>query len=97
MHRGTCFRAEQDFVRQLTAGYEYVWIGLNDLVVEGRYVWTDGSATDYQNWAPHQPDNLNDSDCVFLLPDGTWDDGRCAHHPFGTTPPKVFVCMTATT
>ena len=33
------------------------WIGLADLSQEGRFVWSDGSATDFLNWEPGQPDN----------------------------------------
>jgi Cu/Zn superoxide dismutase len=31
------------------------WIGLNDEQEEGEFVWTDGSATNFLNWAPGEP------------------------------------------
>ncbi|XP_037071056.1 CD209 antigen-like protein E [Pollicipes pollicipes] len=88
---------EQAFLQTFASGHEYAWIGFNDLAQEGQFRWTDASVVNYTNWAPHQPDNLNDSDCVFLLPNGQWDDGECEHKPFHTTPAKVFVCKTAAT
>uniref|UniRef100_A0A8D0EKF2 MRC1 protein n=1 Tax=Strix occidentalis caurina TaxID=311401 RepID=A0A8D0EKF2_STROC len=31
------------------------WIGLNDILSELNFVWTDGSAVSYTNWAPDSP------------------------------------------
>merc|ERR1712106_570485 len=36
------------------------WIGLNDLSHENTFVWADGSAAHYVNWADGQPNNLLD-------------------------------------
>ena len=46
---------------------------------------------------PGQPDNLNDSDCVFLLPYGTWDDGQSERRASGNTPARAHVCETPVT
>lgn len=37
---------------------QMTWIGLHS-VVQGQWIWSDGSPTDYINWAPGQPDNPN--------------------------------------
>ena len=66
------------------------WIGLNDNTREGRWTWLDGSATDFHNWSPGQPDNhvldgsdnlegsdqtIDDEDVVELRSgDGWWND-----------------------
>ena len=42
---------EYDFIIHLTANldeYFYVWLGGNDLVTEGSWEWSDGTAWDYQ-------------------------------------------------
>ena len=88
---------ENAFLKTFVSAYDYVWIGFNDLDNENSFQWTDRSAVDYTNWAAGQPDNLNDSDCVFLLPDGTWDDGECEWQAWHTTPAKAYVCKTAAT
>lgn len=31
------------------------WIGLNDILSELNFVWTDGNAVSYTNWAPDSP------------------------------------------
>ena len=85
---------DNSILRRLTSDSDHVWIGLNDIEDEGSFQWTDGSPVNYTNWAPGQPDNLNDSDCVFLLPDGTWDDGQCEWRASGNTPAKAYVCET---
>ena len=33
------------------------WIGLNDLVTEGTFVWTNGDALSYTNWYAGEPNN----------------------------------------
>uniref|UniRef100_A0A665UEQ5 C-type lectin domain-containing protein n=1 Tax=Echeneis naucrates TaxID=173247 RepID=A0A665UEQ5_ECHNA len=43
------------------------WVGLNDINVEGQFVYTDGTPADFLLWAPNQPDNYqNNEDCVHL-------------------------------
>jgi Lectin C-type domain len=49
-----------------------LWIGLNDVVSEGQFVWSSGEIAGYRNWSPTyaQPDNFNyghsDEDYVLL-------------------------------
>ena len=34
-----------------------MWLGLNDRLSEGWFIWSDGSQLDYNEWLLHQPDN----------------------------------------
>uniref|UniRef100_A0A8C3H2A9 Uncharacterized protein n=1 Tax=Corvus moneduloides TaxID=1196302 RepID=A0A8C3H2A9_CORMO len=55
------------------------WIGLNDMLSELNFVWSDGSALSYTNWAKDSPKLF---DCVSLKrgpPDdtGKWNNEEC--------------------
>ncbi|NXM05193.1 MRC1 protein, partial [Tyrannus savana] len=68
------------------------WIGLNDLLSELNFVWADGSAVSYTNWAPDSPKlvepylfdtlrpedghNLQQFDCVSLKRGPADDTGK---------------------
>jgi hypothetical protein len=44
-----------------------LWIGLNDLAVEGMFEWISGEPVTYLNWAPDRPRDLDpDDDCVHI-------------------------------
>ena len=66
----------------LTSGVEIVWLGLTDLVREGRWVWNSNrQEATYFNWRHGAPDDShyfeNGQDCAMILSDGTWDDHWC--------------------
>lgn len=39
-----------------------VWIGLNDIANEGKFVWTDGADTTFKNWATGKPNGISAND-----------------------------------
>ena len=56
------------------------WIGLNDRIVEGLFVWTNKENSSFRYWAPKQPNDWNNEDCVRTLGARhgyTWNDVPC--------------------
>jgi hypothetical protein len=54
------------------------WIGLNDLLVEGTFVWVTGEPVAYTNWSPGEPSNNSGvQHCVRMAADARWDDDEC--------------------
>merc|ERR1712241_348788 len=57
------------------------WLGLTDLAHEGTFRWQESHhVAEYTNWAPSQPNGIDDNDCVWKsfhydLPG--WDDVPC--------------------
>jgi cysteine-rich repeat protein len=65
------------------------WIGFSDINLEGTFVWSNGDAVTFTNFAAGQPDDFNgNEDCVHLLGDGTWNDFPCTktNHPLCEIP-----------
>lgn len=58
----------------------HLWIGLNDVSLEGRFVWVSGESVGYTNWLLGQPDNnggVEDyvhMEAPFALGPGKWND-----------------------
>ena len=56
---------DQSKVAALMVNHGNYWIGLNDRTTEGTFVWSDGNAVSFQNWAPGEPnDHEHDEDCA---------------------------------
>jgi len=51
------------------------WIGLNDIALEGQFVWSSGESVSYLNWAANEPNNLNNEDgVIFEVALPHWND-----------------------
>ena len=62
------------------AGYlQGAWIGLNDILNESIFIWSDNTSFNYSSWHPDEPNNLGDEDCGEINFDtfGKWNDERC--------------------
>ncbi|XP_072570731.1 uncharacterized protein [Paramormyrops kingsleyae] len=73
---------ERTWVRT-QVGTDIYWIGLNDIVSEGVWEWTDGSVyyPYLAYWKPGQPDNWgDDEDCAQIIGanNGQWNDEPCS-------------------
>ncbi|CAH3153756.1 unnamed protein product, partial [Porites evermanni] len=79
-HLVTVHNQEENVYIQHRHNGERSWIGLNDRRVEGSFVWTNKEISSFQFWAPQQPNNLKNEDCVHALgaKDGySWNDVSC--------------------
>ena len=64
--------SENDFVKNL-ANNENIWLGLNDIEIEGLYKWENNTEYNYNNWGVGQPSSFNDSDdYVVMQNNGKW-------------------------
>ena len=71
-------------MKLLTFEFDVAWIGLNDRLKEGQYVWSDGTTFNssvFNNWANGQPDNHRNEDCVETM-HGKWNDQSCSAERF---------------
>ena len=75
---------EQAFIQsQLpTEAGQGLWIGLNDIVHKGSYVWTNGAPYEFKVWANGQPNRTQNQNCVLINPNGdhqagTWRTAGC--------------------
>lgn len=60
-------------------GYSW-WIGLDDALEEGTYVWSDGTPLDFEFWAGGEPNDSGGSEDCGHLADwagGAWNDIGC--------------------
>ena len=73
-----------------SAGLLNVWLGLQDYVHEGRWVWNSNRHQPaYTNWAPGEPNDDDDGkeNCMELNEDSwLWNDEDCSHK-------KHFICQ----
>merc|ERR1712154_271566 len=68
-----------------------IWLGANDLDTEGKFVWnhtaTLVSDAEFTDWAPGQPDDLKNEDCLeFHVTFSHWNDHFCSTQ-------KAFICQ----
>ena len=55
-----------------------IWIGFSDEITEGTFIWYDQSPVTYTNWAPGEPNQAGNEDCVQIYADGSWNDLSCS-------------------
>jgi hypothetical protein len=75
------------------------WIGANDLVTEGAFLWEDGTALAFTNWATGEPNNAGNAyqeDCAIIA--GTratkqWDDRPCDATEVAASGSFAYLCQ----
>nr|XP_058957414.1 C-type mannose receptor 2-like [Pocillopora verrucosa] len=85
-------RQEQVFLNTITRETSTdFWIGLNDLISGGIFLWTDNSPRKYTYWNVSEPSNNKESmDCVLMNPhqdEGRWRTASCNQR-------NGFICAT---
>ncbi len=53
-------------------GWTNSWIGMNDAVLDGTWIWDDGTTVEYQNWGSGHPYPYSDYNYGYLATDGKW-------------------------
>jgi len=82
---------ENEWIRSTWQNFQatprHLWIGLNDLAVEGTYEWIDGSPLGYLNWNAGEPNNgAGGEDYTCMVKDsatGAWNDLQLPAAPPG--------------
>ena len=73
-------REENDFVRTLTSSS--AWLGENDIVSDGTWVWEDGVACGgFTRWHSQEPSGGDNEQCLVMTEDlnGQWNDSSCSN------------------
>ena len=71
-------REENDFVRTLISSP--AWLGGNDIVSDGAWVWEDGVEWgEFISWASGEPNGGDNEQCLVMKNDltGLWNDDSC--------------------
>ena len=81
--------AENNFFAGLVPFGTGIWIGINDIKKEGRFVADDGRPISWTKWTPGQPDNHDNEDAVEIWSKymykqyksvrNSWNDRRVVH------------------
>ena len=71
-----------EFIYKLGKG-NCLWLGASDELNEGNWIWRDGSAVTYTNWASKEPDNWYDGAEHWLVI--SWPGERYSNGQWGDT------------
>ncbi|XP_077100094.1 galactose-specific lectin nattectin-like [Siphateles boraxobius] len=75
-------KPENDFLLSLLpSSSTRTWIGANDAVQDGHWLWSDGSVFSYTNWCTGEPNNYQGPEnCLEInfTSDCCWNDQACS-------------------
>ena len=92
-HGGTTYLAIPDDINELQAlvtavNQPAMWVGIDDLIVQGNWTTVRGAQATYLPWDTGQPDNQPPGEqCVAALANDSYDDQQCS-----TTLPAACEC-----
>ncbi|KAM7373565.1 hypothetical protein PAMP_008407 [Pampus punctatissimus] len=67
---------EQEFIWEIVGGNNRAWIGGSDAVKSFKWLWSDGSVFNYQNWAYGEPNDLYGQErCMERM--NMWNNQNC--------------------
>ncbi|XP_069508979.1 C-type lectin domain family 3 member A [Ambystoma mexicanum] len=71
--------AVRDYGKKSLPGETEIWLGINDMVTEGKFVDVNGIAINYFNWNKAQPNGGKRENCALLnqSAQGRWQDEVC--------------------
>jgi hypothetical protein len=98
-HLAILKNAALDMFAETFIGNLDTWIGANDLATEGTFLWEDGTALAFTNWAPTEPNNGNNAyqeDCAIIAGTRTtkqWDDRPCDATEVATSGSFATLCQ----
>lgn len=93
--------AALDTFAEQFVGTTNTWIGLSDRAAEGAFVWDDGAALAFSNWALGEPnsggiDATYEEDCAIIAgarPTKQWDDRPCDASEVATSGSFAYLCQ----
>ncbi|XP_056423932.1 pulmonary surfactant-associated protein D-like [Hyla sarda] len=53
------------------------FLGINDIMTEGTFRYSNGEVISYTNWAPNEPNQSGAENCVEMYETGKWNDRSC--------------------
>ncbi|KAJ8245954.1 hypothetical protein GJAV_G00262100 [Gymnothorax javanicus] len=78
---------EQTYINGLLTGYSSsLWMGLNDLDMNGGWQWADNSPLKFLHWESDQPNHSEEENCAVIR---TETSGRWQNHDCGVAMPYV--------
>ncbi|XP_064170944.1 C-type mannose receptor 2-like [Anguilla rostrata] len=72
---------EQSYINGLLTGYSStLWIGLNDLDLNGGWQWADSAPVKFLYWEPEQPNHVDEENCAVIRTESTgrWQNRDCS-------------------
>ncbi|MEC9476868.1 MAG: proprotein convertase P-domain-containing protein [Planctomycetota bacterium] len=83
-------QAEMDFIHDNFSAFQgtgrRLWLGLNDIAIEGVFEWSNGETLTYTDWNAGEPNNSGNEDMVHTLenPPYLWNDINEGTNPVNT-------------